>query len=73
MATIVPPSELTKKALAWIAEQRRTRTLTDEDRQANARLVEEACVRFNLGPLDAEFLLRTVGSATGPDNAPVKD
>jgi len=53
MTTIMPQSELTRKAVAWICEVR-----DSGDQRAVSVLIEEACVRFNLGPKDMEFLLR---------------
>jgi len=49
----MPQSELTRKAVAWICEVR-----DSGDQRAVSVLIEEACVRFNLGPKDMEFLLR---------------
>lgn len=53
MTTIMPQSELTRKAVAWICEKREC----GDTRALNA-LIEEAGVRFNLSPKDVEFLLR---------------
>ena len=53
MTTIMPQSELTRKAVAWICEMR-----DNGDRRPDSALIEEAGVRFNLGPKDMEFLLR---------------
>ena len=53
MTTIMPQSELTRKAIAWICE-------TQEEKPGRAlnSLIEEAAVRFNLSPKDVEFLQR---------------
>lgn len=53
MATIMPQSELTRKAVAWICEKRE-----ECDTRPLAALLEEAAMRFNLGPKDVEFLDR---------------
>ena len=53
MTTIMPQSELTRKAVTWISEMRES----DASKNWNA-LLEEAAVRFNLGPKDVEFLQR---------------
>lgn len=53
MATIMPASELCRKAVAWIDETRR-----EHPERPLARVVEEAAMRFNLGPKDVEFLQR---------------
>lgn len=53
MTTIMPQSELTRKAVAWISEMQ-----TGEPQKSLDALLEEAAVRFNLGPKDEEFLQR---------------
>ena len=53
MTTIMPQSELTRKAVAWICEKQ------EEDKgSALNLLIEEAAMRFNLSPKDVEFLQR---------------
>lgn len=54
MSTVIPQSELTKRALDWISEKR----CGVSPLKPVAPLIEEAAVRFNLGPLDVEFLER---------------
>ncbi len=54
MPTIVPQSELHRKALQWISERRPREC----DAACLARLIDEAAMRFNMGPLDVEFLQR---------------
>ena len=53
MTTIMPQSELTRKAITWISEMRES----DANKSWNV-LLEEAAIRFNLGPKDVEFLQR---------------
>ena len=53
MTTIMSQSELTRKAIAWISEMQE-----DEAGKSLNALLEEAAVRFNLGPKDVEFLQR---------------
>lgn len=53
MTTVMPQSELAKKAIAWICDQMRERPEAKP-----ARLIEEAGQRFNLGPADEDFLNR---------------
>jgi hypothetical protein len=60
MATIMPQSELARKALAWISAERA------ETGKPILRLIEEACVRFNLGPKDAEYLQRQLADSDKP-------
>jgi hypothetical protein len=52
MNTVMPQSEMCRKAVAWIDEKRR------ESDTPLAKLLEEASMRFNLGPGDCEFLQR---------------
>ncbi|NDV24689.1 hypothetical protein [Desulfovibrio sp. JC022] len=52
MTTVVPPCELTKKAIKWISEQQ-----TETEKPLNS-LLEEAAMRFNLSPKDMEFMER---------------
>jgi hypothetical protein len=42
-----------KKALEWISQKRR-----DEPSAGLATLIEEACRRFDLNPMQADFLYR---------------
>jgi len=60
MATIMPKSELARKALAWISAER-----ADTGKPVQ-KLIEEACVRFNLGPKDAEYLQRQLTDSQNP-------
>lgn len=55
MATIQPQGEEIRKAVKWISEERQAGTKTD-----NNRLVEEAAIKFNLSPMDVEFLTKFV-------------
>jgi hypothetical protein len=54
MTTVIPQGELTRRAIDWICEKaggtpQPARVLV---------LIEEAAMRFNLGPLEVEFLER---------------
>ncbi len=53
MTTIMPQTDLTRKAIAWISEEQSNGT----DKKL-IQLIEEAAVRFNLGPKDEDFLHR---------------
>ncbi|MGE4505840.1 MAG: hypothetical protein AB7D51_10870 [Desulfovibrionaceae bacterium] len=53
MSTIMPQSELARKALAWICEEREK-----PGAKPLAQIVDQAAMRFNLGPKDVEFLAR---------------
>lgn len=52
MSTIMPQSELTRKAVTWVCEEKETTS------KPLAVLLEEAAVRFNLGPKDTLFMER---------------
>jgi hypothetical protein len=52
MATIVSHEELLRRATQWIAETRA------EQVKPIAALIDQAAMKFNLGPKDAEFLHR---------------
>jgi len=53
--SIQPQGEDLRKAVKWIAEERKN------DPAANIKtLVNKACTMFDLSPLDAEFLARFV-------------
>lgn len=46
-----------RKALKWVNEQ-----LEENPKADRARLIDEACRRFDLTPLDADFLYRNIKS-----------
>ena len=49
--SIQPEGEELRKAVKWISEERQT------DPDANlAKLIQSACMRFDLSPKEAEFL-----------------
>lgn len=54
MTTVIPQCELTKRAIAWICEQQ----IAMDNPAARRKAIEEAARRFNLGPLEEEFLER---------------
>jgi hypothetical protein len=54
MTTVIPQRELTKRAIDWICEKQ----LKVDDADARRKAIEEAARRFNLSPLDEEFLER---------------
>ena len=53
---ILPHGESLRRALRWLDERARERP-----QAARAKLVEEAAVRFDLSPLEAEFLATNWG------------
>jgi hypothetical protein len=57
--SILPQGEAIRKAVRWISEIRQTDPGADPD-----KLVEQACLKFNLSPLDAQYLSRWVKRET---------
>ena len=53
MKDILPEGEALRKALKWIGDQRQEGESTPV-----YKLIEEASLKFNLSPSDAEFLAR---------------
>jgi hypothetical protein len=51
--TIHPKGEDLRKAVKWVSEERKY----NKEKKLKA-LIEEACLKFNLSPMDADFLLR---------------
>lgn len=52
MATVQPEGEDLRKAVKWISEERKY-----NPESKLAKLIEEACMKFDLSPMDAEYLL----------------
>ena len=51
--SILPEGEQLRRAVRWISEMR------EETQDANLpKLINEACVKFDLSPADTEFLSR---------------
>jgi hypothetical protein len=53
MTTVMPQGEDLRKAVKWISEERQS-----SPQKKLAKLVEEASVKFDLSPADAEFLFK---------------
>jgi len=53
-----------KQAVKWIDEQLRDRSGADR-----VKLVDEASRRFDLSPLDEDFLMRHLAERSGPKGA----
>lgn len=60
MATVIHQSELLRRALAWLDEQR-----LERPGKSMAELMDEAGMRFNLSPVDASNLHRLVTRESG--------
>ncbi|MDD5711962.1 MAG: hypothetical protein PHY31_04290 [Smithellaceae bacterium] len=52
MATVMPEGEDLKKAIKWISA-----TMEEKPDRSLAKLVEEAVFKFDLSPVDSEFLI----------------
>lgn len=55
MSTVIPQGDALKKAVAWVSEKR-----TAQPDVNVKKLVNDACLQFDLSPKDSEFLLRFV-------------
>ena len=55
MGTIQPQGEDLRKAVKWISEERKY-----NPEAKPVKLVEEACLKFDLSPKDAEYLTKFV-------------
>jgi hypothetical protein len=53
MTTIQPEGEDLRKAVKWISEERQY-----GPKRKLPKLIEEACFKFNLSPMDAEYLAK---------------
>ncbi len=52
MTTVIPEGDAVRKAVKWISEN-----LKDDPDQSIQKLINEADLRFNLAPKDAEYLM----------------
>jgi hypothetical protein len=57
--SIIPQGEDIRRAVKWISDMRQAEPLANPQ-----KLVEQACLKFNLSPLDAEYLGRWVKGET---------
>jgi hypothetical protein len=53
MTTIQPDGEMIRKAVKWISEERQT-----DQSKKHQQMIEEAAIRFNLSPMEVEYLDR---------------
>ncbi len=53
--SIQPDGEEIRKAVKWVSEERKY-----NPGKTNNTLVEEACLKFDLSPMEADFLIRTL-------------
>ena len=59
MSSIMPEGTAIRKAVQWISKTR------EEGNTPITSLIDQACVRFNLSPKDAEFLNRFFTEGAG--------
>jgi hypothetical protein len=55
MTTVQPEGEDIRRAVKWISEEQ-----TYNPKKKLSELINEACLKFDLSPMDAEFLFRTL-------------
>ena len=58
--SIQPEGEKIRKAVKWISDERQY-----NPGQKNSALIEEACLKFDLSPMDAEYLLNVLKEKKG--------
>ncbi|MGI5864585.1 MAG: hypothetical protein ACOX6T_21395 [Myxococcales bacterium] len=54
---VLPAGESLRRAVRWISDRRR-----DFPEEKLARVIDEACLRFDLSPLEADWLWRNMAS-----------
>jgi hypothetical protein len=64
MATIMPEGDALRKAVKWISAQ-----ITEDPDKPLQGLVNEAIVRFDISPKDAEFLMAFYKTGANPSPA----
>ncbi|MDL2267499.1 hypothetical protein LJC46_05880 [Desulfovibrio sp. OttesenSCG-928-G15] len=60
MATIMPQSELVRRAFAYVAQTRE-----EAPSKSLSAIIDDASMRFNLSPLDSEALQRLFQNDSG--------
>ena len=53
MTTVMPEGAAVRKAVQWVSKM-----IEDGTKIPLPALIEQACVRFNLSPIDSDFLNR---------------
>ena len=61
MATVISQSELLRRAVTYVNDERK-----DNPKRALAGILDEAAMRFNLSPLDGEALYRLFSRDAAP-------
>jgi hypothetical protein len=62
--SILPEGEQLRRAVKWISDER-----TDNPGKSLSTLVGEACLKFDLPPKDAEFLLHFLTEKDSEESA----
>ncbi len=62
MTTLMPEGDDLRKAVKWIAAER-----SSQPQENLAALIAAACLKFDLSPVDADFLLRTLQGVRSDD------
>ena len=60
MTTVQPQGEDLRKAVKWISQERQY-----DPGQKLAELIEKACLKFDLSPMDAEYLFNFLKQEKG--------
>ena len=55
---IQPQGEDLRKAVQWVSDERKS-----NPKKKVQTIIEEACIKFDLAPVDADFLLRNFRDA----------
>lgn len=55
MTTIQPEGEKLRKAVQWISDEQKAGSA-----KTRQKLIEAACLEFNLTPMEAEYLARSL-------------
>jgi hypothetical protein len=53
MTTVMPQGDALRQAVKWISEFRK-----EKEPPSDRKLIEDACLKFNLTPKDADYLGR---------------
>ncbi|HCF61917.1 MAG TPA: hypothetical protein DFS52_28460 [Myxococcales bacterium] len=54
---VLPAGESLRRAVLWISDRRR-----DSPQEKLAKVIDEACLRFDLSPLESDWLWRNLAS-----------
>jgi hypothetical protein len=55
MTTVMPKGDALRQAVKWISEIRK-----ENNPPGDRKLIDEACLKFNLTPKDADYLARFI-------------